>query len=323
MGLFLLYAAGIAGVIWYTLYYLPFPELTRHFGFALNIVQFGFLSLLSFLVYRQETHFRSIFFQFWILFASFALLAPAIYQSMYLWDWQGGVRAFTILQIYVHFLFTWTICKILLHYVFHDEKRWIVNTLSIVVVLPLYLWLFWPYYLFPLKLLELPTGQDAATLYHPIHNPLIVVNIVSLVFLVAFFLHKLKTDRPIGVFADTILALFGLFIAIDTVEMIAQVSKPNLLNMTQWAFGIVVSAMLIVLVLRLKYKSQSIANYYESQCLSNDPRVGRRVGFFDRFVLWCFFNPKEVGKRIYLDTRHKNLTVKRSSPRVSRPIAKN
>ena len=69
MALFVCYAVGIAAILWYSLIYLPFPELTHHISFALNTVLLGFVSLLSFLAYRQEKHFRAIFFQFWILFA--------------------------------------------------------------------------------------------------------------------------------------------------------------------------------------------------------------------------------------------------------------
>jgi len=322
VALFVLYGTAIAGVVWYTLYYLPYPELTQHFGFALNIIQFGFLSLLSFLAYRQESHFRSIFFQFWIVFAVLAMTAPVTYECMYLWGVVGGMAAFVVVTILIHGLFTWTICKILLHYVFRDEKRWVINIISTVVVLPLYLWLFWPFYWSPQVLMTLPSAQSAATFYNPVHKPLIVVNIVSLVLLLAFFLHKLRTDRPIGVFADTMLYLFGLLLAIDTAEIIAQVHSAQLQDITQWAIGIVATVMLATMILRLRYKSKSMAHYYESQCLSIDPRVGRRIGLFDRFVLWCFFDPKKVGKRIYLDTGYKKLEVKRSSPRVMRPVSR-
>ncbi|MBU0508067.1 hypothetical protein KKH27_04430 [bacterium] len=318
MGLFVLYAIAIAALIWYTLFYLPFPELTRHFGFALNIVQYGFLSLLSFLVYRQARAFRSVFFQFWIAFAVATLSAPVVYHCMYVWGWKGGVAAFTVVTIVTHGFITWTICKILLHYVFRDEKRWVINVLSAVVVLPLYLWLFWPYWWSPLKLLDLPTGTDVSTLHRPVQDHFIVVNIVSLVLLLAFFWHKFRTDRPIGVYADALLYWFGGWILVETVELIAQIHRPELLNITQWAIAVVATGMLVTLILRLRFKSQSIAQYYESQLLSNDPDIGRRVGFFDRLVLWLFFDPQKVGKRIYLDTEHKKLQVKRTSSRVHR-----
>lgn len=316
MGLFVVYAIGIAALLWYSLFFLPFPELRHNFGFTLNIVQLGFLSLLSFLVYRQETIFRSIFFQFWIAFAVLALSAPAILTCTYLWDWQGGMASYVWASIVTRALLTWIICKILLHYVFHDEKRWAINLISSLVVLPLYIWLFWPYHWNPQALLTLPGAASAATLYLPIRKPLIVVNSVSLFFLLAFFVHKYRTDRPIGVFADTVLALFGGYLLIDTVELAVEASNPILLNISQWAIALVSAAMLVVLMKRLKFKSQTIAEYYESQFLSDHPDIGRRVGFFDRVVLRLFFDPEKIGKRIYLDTGHQRLQVKRTSHRI-------
>lgn len=322
MVLFVLYAAGIAGLLWYTLLFLPFPELTRNFGFALNIVQFGFLSLLSFLAYRQEKHFRSVFFQFWILFAALALSAPIYYDILY---WNGataGAEAYIFELIAAHVLFMWTAAKILFTYVFHDEKRWAINTLASVVVLPTCGWLFWPYYWSPRALWFQPTAVSADAFYNPVLNTALVLNILSLLMLVAFFLHKLRTDRPIGVFADTLLLLVGLFFLVDTLEIVSTVKSIESLRISQWANSIIAVAAIITLLLRLKFKSQTIAHYYESQCLSYNPNVGRRIGWFDRLILWCFFDPQKIGKRVFLGAGRQKMTVKRTSPRVHVPSAR-
>jgi uncharacterized protein with PQ loop repeat len=214
------------------------------------------------------------------------------------------------------------IAKVLFHYVFRDEKRRAINLLSAVVVLPLCLWLFWPYWWSPVSILQLPSAASAVTLYTPVQKPAIVVNVLCLLMLLAFFLHKLQTDKPIGVFADTVLFIFGLLIVLDTVELVAQIHSLELLNITQWAYSALGVAWVVTLVLRLHYKAQTIADYYESQCVSHDPRVGRRIGLFDRLVLWGFFDPKKVGQRVFLGTDHKKVTVRRSSPRVTRPSAR-
>ncbi|HEY3296053.1 MAG TPA: hypothetical protein VGL38_11510 [bacterium] len=321
MVLFVLYAAGIAGLLGYTLLFLPLPILDSNLGFVLNIVQFGFLSLLSFLAYRQEKHFRSVFFQFWILFALIAVSAPVLYHITY---WNGPTAA-SIAYMYetsaVHALFLWAAAKILFTYVFHDEKRWAINLLASLVVLPTCAWLFWPYWWSPRSLWFEPTAVSADTFYNPILHAALVVNILSLLMLMAFFLHKLRTDRPIGVFADTLLFLFGMLYLIDAVEIVSRVKSVELLNMTQWANSVIAVVAIITLLLRLKFKSQTIAHYYESQCLSHNPNVGRRVGIFDRVIIWCFFDPEKVGKRIFLGAGRQAMTVKRTSPRVRAPIA--
>lgn len=318
MILFYIYMAAITGILWYTLGVLPFPELKQNFGFTLNIIQLGFLSLLSFLVYRQETHYRSIFFQFWALFAALALSAPVLYS---LWHWFGdltGAVAYGILLMVVHVMFAWIAAKLTLTYVFRDEKRWVVNLLSSLVVLPLFLWLFWPFWFKPAHIFLVPTAQNPATLYRPLEQPSIILNIVSLLILLAFFLHKLRTDRPLGTHIDPLLFLFGLFYSIDTAELLLRITSVELLHITQWANGLLAAGMIVTLLLRLKYKSQTLAEYYESQSLSTDPNIDRRIGLFDRVILWAFFNPKKIGKRIYLGEGRKEMTVKRSVRRIER-----
>jgi hypothetical protein len=319
VALFALYLLGMAGILWYTMFYLPFAQYTQTISFALNIIQYSLLSLLSFLTYRQETHFRSIFFQFWIAFAAYALMVPLIYHMSY-WGKPGAdVAAYVECEIGAHVLWMWIAVKALAHYTFHAEKGWRVNALSLSVVLPLSGWLFWPYWWSPGYILSLPTAGDVRTLYGPIQTSEIAANAVSLLLLLAFFVQKLKTDRPFGAFADTMLFLFGLTVIVNTVEIVAQVKSLELMNITQWAFGGLAAAMIVTLILRLRYKSQAIANYYESQFLSADPSIGRRIGLFDRLVLWCFFDKKEIGQRIFLGTNGRKVSVRRSSPTIRRP----
>lgn len=322
MVLFVVYGAAILGLIAGTVVYLVTPDCMLFFGFYLNIVLYGILSLLSFMTYRQETHFRGIFFQFWILFACFALIGPAVLFASKVAGPEAAVGAYVATTLLMHVLFAWVIAKVLFHYVFRDEKRRAINLLSAVVVLPLCLWLFWPYWWSPVSILQLPSAASAVTLYTPVQKPAIVVNVLCLLMLLAFFLHKLQTDKPIGVFADTVLFIFGLLIVLDTVELVAQIHSLELLNITQWAYSALGVAWVVTLVLRLHYKAQTIADYYESQCVSHDPRVGRRIGLFDRLVLWGFFDPKKVGQRVFLGADHKKVTVRRSSPRVTRPSAR-
>ncbi len=316
--LFVSYAIWIAGMIWYLLFYLPFPDLTRHLGFALNIVQLGVLSLLSFLVYRQETIFRGVFFQFWFLFAFLATVPSLFYSSLHWYGNIGGVVGAVVSLILFHGLVLWITLKVLVGYIFYQEKPWVVNLLCALVVIPLSLWLYWPFWWSPELLIALPTANDPNTFYLPIEQKFILTNAVSLLLLVAFFVQKLRTDRPIGVYADTLLFFFAIYIVIDSFEYVAKANSIELMNMTQWAAALVNAAMTVTLLLRLKFKSQTISQYYESQCVSGDPRIDRRIGWFDRLILWGFFDPEKVGQRVFLGAGSEKMKVKRSSQRVTR-----
>jgi hypothetical protein len=315
------YAVGIAGVLWYTLFYLPYEEITRNFGFALNIVQWGIVSLLSFLVYRQEKHYRSIFFQFWIFFAMLSLSAPIVYHFDHWYPPNGGVLAYVLCGAIINRIWVaWIVVNILFTYLFRDEKRWAVNSLTALVVLPLCLWLFWPYWWSPATVLSVTEAGQAVANYRPIEISIIWVNCFSLAALLAFFLHKLKTDKPIGAYADTLLFFFSLMLAVDTAEYLSNVTEIKFLVLSQWSLSIIAASMIITLMLRLKFKSQRIADYYESQCISDNPDIDRRVGSFDRLIIWCFFDSEKVGKKVFLGTGRKKMSVRRTPSRVSRTV---
>ena len=315
------YAVGIAGILWYTLFFLPYADITHNFGFALNIVQWGIVSLLSFLVYRQEKHYRSIFFQFWIFYAVLAMSAPVLYHFAYWGSENAGIIAFVLVcMILTHTLQPWIVVNILITYLFRDEKRWAVNSLTALVVLPLCVWLFWPFWWAPTSVLSITEAGQAVANYRPIEISIIWVNCFSLVALLAFFLHKLKTDKPIGAYADTLLFFFCLMLGIDTAEYLSNVTEAKLLNLSQWSLSLIAASMIVTLLLRLKFKSQTVANYYESQCISDNPDIDRRVGSFDRLIIWCFFDSKKVGQKIFLGTGRKKMNVKRTPSRISRTV---
>jgi hypothetical protein len=257
-----------------------------------------------------------------LLFAAVALAAPALHHIAH-WNGAGTAsNAFVQELVIIHALFLWVAAKVLFTYVFHEEKRWAINLLASLVVFPTCGWLFWPFYFSPYALRTLPTAVSADTFYNPVLNAALIVNVLSLLLLVAFFVHKLRTDRPIGVFADTLLLLIGLFYLVDSLEIVSTVKSVEALSISQWANSIIAVAAIITLLFRLKFKSQTIAHYYESQCLSYNPNVGRRIGWFDRLILWSFFDPEKVGKRIFLGVGRQKMTVKRTSPRVQVPAGR-
>ena len=156
--------------------------------------------------------------------------------------------------------------------------------------------------------------------YRPLEISVIWINGISLLALLAFFLHKLSTDKPIGAYADTLLFLFGLLLVLDTAEYLTTVTEIQFLILSQWAMSIVAASMIVTLLLRLKFKSQTIADYYESQCISDNPDIDRRVGSFDRLIIRCFFNPEKVSKEVFLGTGRKKMKVRRTPTRVSKTL---
>jgi hypothetical protein len=313
------YSVITAAVLWSTLFLLPTTELRENLGFSFNIIQLGLLSLLSFMCYRQELHYRTIFYHFWILFAALGLAAPAYYHFQYLCGPESSISAFVVITLLIHGLFAWVAANTVSSYYFRDEKRWAINALAAGVVLPLCAWWFWPYYWSPETILLVQKANPAADIFAPLAQAFIKINTVSLLILVAFFWHKLRTDRPIGAYADTVIFFFGLALLVDTLEYVAQVTSLELQAITQWATAAVYAALTVTMLLRLKYKTQTISQYYESQLLSSDPRIDRRVGWFDRFIIRSFFDPEKVSQSVFLGTGNAQVKVKKTSSRVKIP----
>ncbi|MBK6766019.1 MAG: hypothetical protein IPG71_06750 [bacterium] len=139
-----------------------------------------------------------------------------------------------------------------------------------------------------------------------------------MLMLLAFYVHKYRTDRPIGAFADTLLFLFGLALAVDTAELMLPESDLKHFIISQWAILFINLGMALSLALRLKFKSQTVADYYESQCLSDDPAIDRRIGSFDRFILRTFFDPEKIGQKVFLGTSSAQMKVRRTPSPVAR-----
>jgi hypothetical protein len=320
MVIFFVYLLATGAILWYTIGYLPFAEQSQNtFSIGLNIVQWAGVSLLSFLTYRQEEHYRGIFFQMWVYFGALALAGPAIYH-FYFWAVPyGGMIAYALIaHILYHVLFAWMISKVVFMYIFRDEKRWAVNVLSALVVLPLCFWLYWPYWWSPELVLTFDTTAREISNYKELEAASLWINVFCIALLLAFFLHKLKTDRPIGVYADTLLFFFILLAALESAEFVTKANDIKMWNISQWSYSVIAAAMSVTLLLRLKFKSQTIADYYESQCISDNPDIDRRIGFFDRLILRTFFDPEKIGQKVFLGVGNAKMRVRRTPTKVSR-----
>ncbi len=275
--------------------------------------------MLSFFAYRREIHYRHVFFALWLVFAVYALAGPlqalitasgkqSLALKFYIgYSWIG-----------VHVALAWAVTTITVGYISSRQKRVVHTAIAGLVVIIISAWLYSPYTFDPLRaVVQDSTGQGALSL-DILSRSSIIVNSFSLLMLLAFYVHKYRTDRPIGAYADTLLFLFGIALAIDTAEMLLSNLEFEILLVSQWAILFVYGSMAVCLGLRLKFKSQTIADYYESQCLSDDPAIDRRIGWFDRIILRSFFDPEKVGSKIFLGSGSAKMKVRRTPTQVVR-----
>jgi len=316
---FLVYGIITLGLLATALLHPKTPEWVWEVSFMGNIAILAVLSLLSFLAYQRERHYRHVFFTLWVVFAVNALAAP--FQAMFhvAGNFDNYLRYYVWYPIIgVHAAFAWSVTTITVGYMTAPSKRLVHVAIAGLALFIMVAWLYSPYMWNPLAaLVQDPNGTQSVS-YIELNRSSAILNLYSLLVLLAFYVHKYRTDRPIGAFADTLLFLFGLALTIDTAEMMLPNLEMAFLVVSQWAMMITNVAMAVCLALRLKFKSQSIADYYESQCLSDDPAIDRRIGRFDRLILRTFFDTEKIGQKIFLGTGTARMKVRRTPTHVTR-----
>jgi hypothetical protein len=273
-----------------------------------NVVLYGFLSLLAVIVLQRERHFRGIFYQVCLLFTGFNLIiALRVFSSL---SGRPGLQS----DVYVYatmvlpLLVCWTVVYILYAYLFSGWARPRRLLLTLLTVLPVWLLAFYPYYLDPHALALGPGASNPQLYYRPLFERGVFVDLLSLSALTTFFIFKLRSDRPFGVYIDTLMVWFSLFVSFQILYGFTRVSSFAIFTISQYAATVTLLMMAVTFALRLRFLSQTAGVLYESQIVSDKPFVGRRSGMFDRFIRGNFFNSKAIKKRLFLETPRGRVT---------------
>ena len=267
----------------------------------INTVLYGLLSLLAVLVLRREQHFRSVFYQLWFLFTSFTIIISlqifsVHFSSPYL---QSDIYVYSTMLLPL--LVCWTVVYVLMEYVFADWTLLRRILLTLAFVLPVWLAAFYPYYFDPRALALAPQASNPLLYYHPLYIRAAYVNFLSLSAVGTFFVIKLTSDKATAVYVDTLMFWFSLFVIFEILYNLANVTSLSIFSISQYAAMGTLLLIAGTFVMRLRFLSHA-GIFYESQILSPDPLVGRRSGFFDRFIRGNFFDSKAIAKRIFLET---------------------
>ncbi|MCL4305922.1 hypothetical protein KJZ99_08405 [bacterium] len=319
MAAFFFYSVFTLSLVAATLFSPATPEWMWNSSILGNFALLALSSLLGFLAYRQEEHYRGVFFYIWLYFALNALTLPAYVLVYWLGLEYADIVAYvSISLIGVHVVIAWSITSITVAYLSRPRRRIVHSAIAGLALFTIAAWLYSPYIWDPLRVLVQDTAGNLSANYSRINTSSTVLNIYSLLMLLAFYVHKYRTDRPIGAFADSLLFCWGLALSIDTAELLLPTQEPVFLLISQWVILFANLGMAVSLALRIKFKSQTIADYYESQCLSDDPAIDRRIGRFDRLILRTFFDTEKVGEKVFLGTGSSQMRVRRTPSPVTR-----
>ena len=275
----------------------------------INTVLYGLLSLLAVLVLRRERLFRSVFYQMWFLFTGFTLIISlqifsVLFLSPYL---QSDIYVYSTMLL--PFFVCWTVVYVLMEYIFADWSPPKRMLLTLAIVLPVWLAAFYPYYIDPRALALAPQASNPLLYYQPLYIHAAYVNFLSLAAVGTFFMIKLRSDKATAVYVDTLMFWFSLFVIFEILYNLANATNFSLFTISQYAGMGTLLLIAGTLIMRLRFQSHT-GMFYESQILSVDPLVGRRAGFFDRFIRRNFFNSKTIAKRIFLETPRGKISLR-------------
>ncbi|MFH1010243.1 MAG: hypothetical protein V1784_03295 [bacterium] len=266
----------------------------------INFALYGFLLLLSILALQRERFFRGIFCQMSFLFGGISLIvALRIFSALLPTGLQSDIYVYSTMLLPL--LFAWTVVYVLYAYIFSDWSRLHRMLLTLLTILPVWLIAFFPYYLDPRALALAPQASNPSHYYHPLYDRAIYVYLLSLSAITTFFMIKLRSDRTIGVYVDTLMFWFSLLIIFEILYNFSRVTSSSIFSISQYAATGTLIMMAGTLILRLRFLSQAAGMLYESQIVSPEPFVGRRAGFFDRFIRGNFFDSEAIAKRLYLE----------------------
>lgn len=266
-----------------------------------NMVLYGFLSLLTVVVLQRERHFRGIFYQMWFLFTGFSLIIALRVFSTLVPNAHLQSDVYVYSTMVLPLLACWAIVYVLYAYILSNwsgPRRMMVTFLT---VLPVWLVAFHPFYLDPRALALVQESSNPFLYYRPLYEGAVYVNLLSLCALATFFLYKFRSDRPFGVYIDTLMFWFSVFLAFEILYGFSGVSNFSIFSMSQYAATGALLMITATFTLRLRFLSRTAGVLYESQIVSAEPFVGRRAGVFDRFIRGNFFDSKEIAKRLYLE----------------------
>ena len=279
-----------------------------------NTTLYGFLSLLAVVVLQRERHFRGIFYQMWFLFTSFSVIIALRIFSTFLSDPILKADIYVYSTMLLPLLVCWTVVYVLYAYIFFNRSRPWRLTLTLMTVLPIWLIAFYPFYINPSALALLQKAGSPHLYYHPLYERAVFVNLLSLSAVATFFLTKLRSDRPFGVYIDTMMFWFSLFVTFEILYDFSRVTNFSIFTMSQYAATGTLLMITGTFILRMRFLSRTAGVLYESQIVSTEPFIGRRAGFFDRFIRGNFFNSEAIAKRLYLETPPRGRISPRFSP---------
>jgi hypothetical protein len=142
-------------------------------------------------------------------------------------------------------------------------------------------------------------------IFKPLYKNVISMDVLSIVFIIAFFGYQYKKDPPQGAYTEKILFLFLPFCSLDILHYLAYVNLQNyelyleLFGIAQYLIVVNALLLLVFFSLRLSFITSIKGEFYERELVLDAEHISRWRDGIDNLVVRHFLNPKTIHGRLF------------------------
>lgn len=230
----------------------------------LNSSIYFLMFLLAIHIAARDTNNRFIF----INIGMFALFHSLSFVDLFIGDANlvgNDVLAYSLFgyqELILIFLFAFSIVFICIKYQFKDLKPLAVYGISLLVILPVFLWHFYPYLVDNRYILHV----DVAEFY----KRFLYFNFLPLFFIISYGFILYKYDRSLGEHINTIIVCFFIMLLMDITNTLGYVYKITIFSLSQYVLLLNLSFFLLILFKRLNYMYSEFGQFYDRLVVSGN-----------------------------------------------------
>lgn len=230
----------------------------------LNCSIYFLLFLQCVYLFKQSKNNKFIFLNISIfaLFHSFSFAALFIGEDNFIGNNYHAWFFYEYLNIIQTFLFVFCIIYISIKYLFRKIDAGYIYGLSLAVILPIFLWHFFPFLMDKEYILK----HDNAYLYKSI----LFSDFLPLFFLGLYGVILYKYDRSIGEHINTIMVCFFIMIIMDITNLIGNIYAITIFTFTQYVLVVTLSFFVITMIRLLNYAYSPFGQFYDSIVISGN-----------------------------------------------------
>ena len=236
----------------------------------INQALYFLLYLLATTIFLKEGYNKDIFFNLSLvlLALSFSFLNIFIgneylFGNDYMMFWFFGYKKLTIC-----FLFNFFIIYVVLKYIFSNQKVWKLYLYSLIVLLPVFVYNFYPYikstqYVFIIR----------DTFYIDISKRIFFIHTFSLFFIFLYGFLLYKTDKIIGEYINPLMAFFFIFLITDMVDKLSEIFSFRVFSISLYILTFNLIFLCGILLKKLFFLCTEYGQFYET-LIQNKARLG-------------------------------------------------